>query len=215
MRVVIYTAVVLIVLAVAWTFHLNHELKDFEASLPEVPATPTEPQKTLSDTILGESHTETEAEVDNFLEDIQTESEITDYAHTQGSESSGHSESETDINQEIEVSGGTIPIEEASTTEAVGACGKVCEPLSVDFHSLSATERFQLWREDLTKRFGDIPEVDLFVEQKELAHRKQTIPDSEILKYVHATATLFPNEANKRHLQEMELRIASRRANAQ
>ena len=217
MRIVVYTAAALIVLAVAWTLYLNHGLKDFESSLSEVPAPPTEPQ---SDTTAIENHTEPETVGDDLLEhfaaehtDTQAGRKITDDAPTHDSETVRHSE--TDINQEIEASEETVTIneplkEETPITDTVGACGEVCEPSSVDFQSLSATERFQFWREGLIKRFGDIPEVHLFIEQMELSHRKQTIPEHEILKYVRATATLFPNEANKRHLQEVELRVASR-----
>lgn len=217
MRVVIYTAAALIVLAVAWTLYLTHGLKDFESGLSEVPVSTTEPQR---DTTAVESQTKVKTEGDDFLEDLarvptdtQAGREITDSAPTPDSETSRHLE--TDINEEIEVSEEMVAIDESlkaetPTTDTVGACGEICEPSSVDFHSLSATERFQFWREGLTKRFGDISEVHLFIEQMELTHRNQTIPEHEILKYVRATATLFPNEANKRHLQEMELRVASR-----
>ena len=92
----------------------------------------------------------------------------------------------------------------------VGACGENCEPSEVDFQELSEDARFAFLRKGLTKRFGDIPEVHLFVDYMERGHRNQPISQEEALRYVRATATLFPNAANKRHLQELELRVASK-----
>ena len=66
-------------------------------------------------------------------------------------------------------------------------------------------------RKGLIKRFGDIREVHLFIDYMKLGHNTQTFSEEEVLESVRAIATLFPNEANKRHLQELELRVASRR----
>ena len=95
----------------------------------------------------------------------------------------------------------------------VGACGEICEPSEsgVDILSLSKDEQREFFREGLIRRFGDIPEVHRFIHYMKLAHNHQTISEKDALENARAIATLFPSEANKRHLQEMELRVASNR----
>jgi hypothetical protein len=59
-----------------------------------------------------------------------------------------------------------------------------------------------------TKRFGDIPEVDLFIESVQHADNKTSVPIEKEIEFVRAIATLFPNASNLRHLRDMELRVS-------
>lgn len=87
----------------------------------------------------------------------------------------------------------------------LGACGEFCE--KVDFLNMTPRERLSLWRTGLIKQFGEIPEVDLYIDYMKLRHGTGSVSEEKALDYVRAVATLFPNEANLNHLREMELRV--------
>ena len=214
----------LIVLALAWTLYLNHGIKDFEASLSGNPTTSTTQSEAPQRTPTPEIEKEPEAEVDDLSEDLTTgdtdsfqeDSEITDALDIHALDTFG--DSVPDIDDETQTSEETLTLNElldAGTPIAttVGPCGEVCEPSvsSVDILSLSKEERREVFREGLIRRFGDTPEVDRFIHYMKLADTHQTISEEEALENAQAIATLFPNEANKRHFQELELRVASRR----
>ena len=212
MRVVVYTAGILIVLAVAWTFYLNHSIKKLESNLPEtIVMSETQQEKPVQKMPAIDSENPPETEVsdeglashdaltfeDSFLresEDINVTSSEVDIQVPNTAETVGHNE-------------------ETPTTETVvGPCGEVCESSGsgVDFHSLSKSEQLQFIRKGLVKRFGNVPEVDLFIDYMKLSHSKRSVGEKQALEYVRAVATLFPNEENKKHLRELEVRVASR-----
>jgi len=209
MRVVVYTAGILIVLAVAWSFYLKHSIKKFESNLSEtivmsetqqeMPAIDSEnpPETEVSDEGLA-SHDALAFE-DSFARESEDIKPIV-------------TSPEVDI--QVPNTAETVEHNEAPATETVvGPCGEVCEPSGsgVDFHSLSKSEQLQFIQKGLVKRFGNVPEVDLFIDYMKLSHNKRSVGEKQALEYVRAVATLFPNEANQKHLRELEVRVASRR----
>lgn len=217
MRIVIYTAGILVVLAVAWTLYLNLGLKDFEARLSQVPAVPTTPQETT----VSENDRQPETEVSSDVLEFDEAATIEDVYPKMESEEDQDSlviwtDSDTESSIDAETATLEAPLtlnEGAPVATVVGPCGEICEPSEsgVDVLSLSKDEQRDLFREGLIRRFGDIPEVHVFIHYMELAHKHQTISEKDALENARAIATLFPNKANKRHLQEMELRVASSR----
>lgn len=220
-RIVVYTAGVLVVLAVAWTLYLNHGLKDFEASLSQAPAAPTTQQETPQGTTATESDRQPETEVSDDVLESDEATTIEDVSPKMESEEDQDSIviwTDSDTESSVDAETGTLEkpltlIEEKPIATVVGACGENCEPSEsgVDLQSLSKNEQLEFMRKGLIKRFGDIREVHLFIDYMKLGHNTQTFSEEEVLESVRAIATLFPNEANKRHLQELELRVASRR----
>jgi hypothetical protein len=222
MRIVVYTAGVLIVLAAAWDFYLNDRIQQFEVSLSEVPATPTtqqELQQEVPDDVLNSDDPIKAEDFSAIAGDViwtDADAELSEmYSSSEAETIWTDADAELSVDAETGVSEETItPNEETPIVPVVGACGEVCEPSEsgVDILSLSKDEQREFFREGLIRRLGDTPEVHRFIHYMKLAHNNQTISEEEALENARVITTLFPNKANKRHLQELELRAASRRA---
>ncbi|MDE0426466.1 MAG: hypothetical protein OXN25_16565 [Candidatus Poribacteria bacterium] len=210
MRVVVYTAGILIVLAVAWTFYLNHSIKKFESNLSET-IVMSETQQEMPAIVDSKNPPETEVSD----EGLASHDALTfEDSFVRESEDIKPIVTSPEVDIQVPTTAETVGHnEETPTTETVvGPCGEVCEPSrsGVDFHSLSKSEQLQFMQKGLVKRFGDVPEVDLFIDYMKLSHNKRSVGEKQALEYVRAVATLFPNEANKKHLRELEVRVASR-----
>ncbi len=213
MKIVVYTAGILIVLAVAWTVYLNNSLKKFESNLSEtlvMSETQQEMPAQEMPAIESENPPATEVSGEGFASD---DSLTFEESFAIESEEIKPIVTSPDVDIQLPNTAEIVGHTEEIPTETVGPCGDVCESSGsgVDFHSLSKSEQLQFMKKGLVKRFGNVPEVDLFIDYMKLSHGKQSIGEKQALESVRAVATLFPNEANKKHLRELELRVASRR----
>ena len=213
MKIVVYTAGILIVLAVAWTVYLNNSLKKFESNLSEtlvMSETQQEMPAQEMPAIESENPPATEVSGEGFASD---DSLTFEESFAIESEEIKPIVTSPDVDIQLPNTAEIVGHTEEIPTETVGPCGDVWESSGsgVDFHSLSKSEQLQFMKKGLVKRFGNVPEVDLFIDYMKLSHGKQSIGEKQALESVRAVATLFPNEANKKHLRELELRVASRR----
>lgn len=203
MRVILSALGIFIVAAVVWSLWIRYDTQKFLENPPELPANSANEKVAINDSVsteVAEVYESEKVEADDSPADIQT-IDI-------------KSQEEEKIQDDLEIDNAELQEDvafvpsnellEEEEPEDVGPCGEVCGTPTTNIRSLSEKERIELTHQNLVKRFGDIPEVHLFTEQRHLSLEGKTIPQSEILEYVRAVATLFPNEANKRHLKELE-----------
>ena len=75
---------------------------------------------------------------------------------------------------------------------------KVGEMLETDDPEVFA----KLFREQLIKQFGDVPEIDIIVKVEKKAKAGKGVPLDEFVDYAHAMFKLFPSEQTLRQLQK-------------
>lgn len=72
-----------------------------------------------------------------------------------------------------------------------------------EMHETDDPEVFaKLFREQLLKQFGDVPEVDIIVKVEKKAKAGEGVPLDEFVDYAHAMFRLFPSEQTLRQLQK-------------
>jgi hypothetical protein len=73
-----------------------------------------------------------------------------------------------------------------------------------ELHETDDPEVFaKLFREQLIKQFGDVPEIDIIVKVEKKAKAGKGVPLDEFVAYAHAMFKLFPSEQTLRQLQEV------------
>ena len=72
-----------------------------------------------------------------------------------------------------------------------------------EMHETDDPEVFaKLFREQLIKQFGDVPEIDIIVKVEKKAKAGKGVPLDEFVAYAHAMFKLFPSEQTLRQLQK-------------
>jgi hypothetical protein len=73
-----------------------------------------------------------------------------------------------------------------------------------EMHETDDPEVFaKLYREQLIKQFGDVPEIDILVEVEKKWKAGKGVPREEYIDYAHAMFQLFPSEETLRELQRV------------
>lgn len=80
------------------------------------------------------------------------------------------------------------------TPRKVGALEEIDDP----------EEYAKIFREDLIKQFGDVPEIDIIVEVEKKWKAGKGVPMDEYVDYAHAIFLLFPNKTTLRQFQEAQ-----------
>lgn len=216
MRTIFYVAIGLIILCAIWLIYLHYDVRNFEKNIAQTSIPVVEKHKPVVDNSPAEDDGAIETDIDNNFEDsinLDTEAPdnetVTEYLDIHNSVVDKLLNTDTDIEFSVDSFMLDENYDEPHTeTRVKGACGEYCE--KVDFENLTSDERLELWRNGLVKKFGNIPQVDLFIDYMGLSHGSGSVSQEQALEHVRAVATLFPNEANLKHLQEMELRVKSR-----
>ena len=73
-----------------------------------------------------------------------------------------------------------------------------------EMHETNDPEVFaKLYREQLIKQFGDVPEIDILVEVEKKWKAGKSVPRKEYVAYAHAMFQLFPSEETLLELQRV------------
>ncbi len=204
-------------LVLAWMFALKYDTQRFLMSLPEVPPeiadatnTAEEPKPAPTDTdadvvpSVSPGALQTPAATEDLQEMLTEDSLILPQT---AAESTGIDEIPRDDEVEIKASASDGDAEPSPAFE------KLCENCSAsrqDWRSLSADELHEYRRQDLIKRFGDIREVHIFMDTGRRMQRSSVSLETA-LEYVEAVATLFPDPANDKIVEELRAVEATQR----
>lgn len=198
MKKVIFTCILLFVLGTAWLLYLEHETERFVENLPKPPSVDTQP-----DTAEIQQHGEDEA----YL----SEERPFDETPLVGKEPSVVTETPTI--EEIEpVFVEALPEEPAVTkhiddTDAflaeqtpeevippVHVHGEHCQTRPARYwNGMPEAELYEKLKGDLIARFGDIPEVHIYLRHT-LNRNPTPITVEEAVEYFQAVATLYPHQ---------------------
>ena len=198
MKKVIFTCILLFVLGTVWLLYLEHETERFVANLPKPPSVDTQPDTT---------------EIQQPGEDEEYLSEELPFDETPlvGKEPSVITETPTI--EEIEtVFVEALPEEPAVTkhiddTDAflaeqtpeevippVHVHGEHCQTRPARYwNGMPEAELYEKLKGDLIARFGDIPEVHIYLRHT-LNRNPTPITVEEAVEYFQAVATLYPHQ---------------------
>ena len=200
MKKFIFTGILLLVLGGAWLLYVAYETKRFVDNLPEPPSADTQPA-TVEVQRLGEPGAPL-AEETPPAETSASEEEPPAFTKTQIA-------AEADLEPTAEVSfevlsdglTSTKHAEDTSSEEAELTPEEVsrrcmftehCQPGAARYYEgMPKAELYEKMRHDLLARFGDIPEVHIY-----LRHMRDPGPHpvEKILEYHEAVATLYPHQ---------------------
>ncbi len=201
MKKFIFTCILLLVLGGAWLVYVAYETKRFVDNLPEPPSADTQ-SATVEVQRLGEPGVPL-AEETPPAETSALEEEPPAVTKTQIA-------AEADLERTAEVSFEVLPdgltstkhAEDTSSEEAELTPEEVTPPVHVHgehcqsgaaryYEGMPEAERYEKMRHDLLARFGDIPEVHIY-----LRHMRDPGPHpvEKIIEYHEAVATLYPHQ---------------------
>ena len=198
MKKVIFTCILLFVLGTAWLLYLEHETERFVENLPKPPSVDTQPDT---------------AEIQQLGEDEAYLSEELPFDETPmvGKEPSVITETPT-IDEIETVFVEALPTEPAVTkhiddTDAflaeqtpeevippVHVHGEHCQTRPARYwNGMPEAELYEKLKGDLLARFGDIPEVHIYLRHT-LNRNPTPITVEEAVEYFQAVATLYPHQ---------------------
>ena len=217
MKKVIFTAITLIVLGTAWTLYLKRETERFVDSLPEVPATVTQPQNITDIPITDENSVASQSTrvMSDALEDSNEEQAATGSAEDKEKGKNGtlgfmDFADEPSERDPIAERSPQHDKEERSEEEPIGLM------------KLSRAEIVENNRKHLIEIHGDIPEVHTYLkyfpfealqETENQGTYSVTMSLEEHLEYQKALAVLFPNASNVKNYQQTLERYGKFRGN--
>lgn len=198
MKKVIFTCILLFVLGTAWLLYLEHETERFVENLPKPPSVDTQPDT---------------AEIQQPGEDEEYLSEGLPFDETPMVRKEPSVVTETPTIEEIEpVFVEALPKEPAVTkhiddTDAflaeqtpeevippVHVHGEHCQTKPARYwNGMPEAELYEKLKGDLIARFGDIPEVHIYLRHT-LNRNPTPITVEEAVKYFQAVATLYPHQ---------------------
>lgn len=198
MKKVIFTCILLFVLGTAWLLYLEHETERFVENLPKPPSVDTQPNT---------------AEIQQPGEDEAYLSEELPFDETPLVGKEPSVVTETPTIEEIEtVFVEALPEEPAVTkhiddTDAflaeqtpeevippVHVHGEHCQTRSARYwNGMPEAELYEKLKGDLIARFGDIPEVHIYLRHT-LNRNPTPITVEEAVEYFQAVATLYPHQ---------------------
>ena len=198
MKKVIFTCILLFVLGTAWLLYLEHETERFVENLPKPPSVDTQPDT---------------AEIQQPGEDEEYLSEELPFDETPLVGKEPSVVTETPTIEEIEpVFVEALPKEPAVTkhiddTDAflaeqtpeevippVHVHGEHCQTRPARYwNGMPEAELYEKLKGDLIARFGDIPEVHIYLRHT-LNRNPTPITVEEAVKYFQAVATLYPHQ---------------------
>lgn len=201
MKKFIFTGILLLVLGGAWLLYVAYETKRFVDNLPEPPSADTQPAT---------------VEVQRLGEPGAPLAEETPPAETSASEEEPPAVTETQIAAEADLepaAEGSLEVlpdgltstkhaEDTSSEAAALTAEEVTPPVHVHgehcqtrparyWDGMPEAELYEKMRHDLLARFGDIPEVHIY-----LRHMRDPGPHpvAKIIEYHEAVATLYPHQ---------------------
>ena len=198
MKKVIFTCILLFVLGTAWLLYLEHETERFVENLPKPPSVDTQPDT---------------AEIQQLGEDEAYLSEELPFDETPLVGKEPSVVTETPTIEEIEtVFVEALPEEPAVTkhiddTDAflaeqtpeevippVHVHGEHCQTRPARYwNGMPEAELYEKLKGDLIARFGDIPEVHIYLRHT-LNRNPTPITVEEAVEYFQAVATLYPHQ---------------------
>ena len=198
MKKVIFTCILLFVLGTAWLLYLEHETERFVENLPKPPSVDTQPDT---------------AEIQQPGEDEEYLSEELPFDETPMVGKEPSVITETPTIEEIEtVFVEALPEEPAVTkhiddTDAflaeqtpeevippVHVHGEHCQTRPARYwNGMPEAELYEKLKGDLIARFGDIPEVHIYLRHT-LNRNPTPITVEEAVEYFQAVATLYPHQ---------------------
>ena len=198
MKKVIFTCILLFVLGTAWLLYLEHETERFVENLPKPPSVDTQPDT---------------AEIQQPGEDEEYLSEELPFDETPMVGKEPSVVTETPTIEEIEtVFVEALPEEPAVTkhiddTDAflaeqtpeevippVHVHGEHCQTRPARYwNGMPEAELYEKLKGDLIARFGDIPEVHIYLRHT-LNRNPTPITVEEAVEYFQAVATLYPHQ---------------------
>ena len=198
MKKVIFTCILLFVLGTAWLLYLEHETERFVENLPKPPSVDTQPDT---------------AEIQQPGEDEEYLSEELPFDETPLVGKEPSVVTETPTIEEIEtVFVEALPEEPAVTkhiddTDAflaeqtpeevippVHVHGEHCQTRPARYwNGMPEAELYEKLKGDLIARFGDIPEVHIYLRHT-LNRNPTPITVEEAVEYFQAVATLYPHQ---------------------
>jgi len=195
MKNVIFVAILLIVLGTAWTLYLEYDKKRFIDSLPQPPATVTQPVSTADAPATSTSIVTTAAEPappETVVEDTLTESEQAHpHPHTDSlepTEEAGRFDDDMFSDSEIPSDLVDLPLPQTK------------EPRR-HWKELSKEELYERRKQALIRKHGDIPEVEIYLKQR--MYPKPYLTMEEFNEQARAMLILFPSENNRRKLEPL------------
>lgn len=198
MKKVIFTCILLFVLGTAWLLYLEHETERFVENLPKPPSVDTQPDT---------------AEIQQPGEDEAYLSEELPFDETPlvGKEPSVVTETPTIVEIETvfvealpEEPAVTKHIDDTDAFLAEQAPEEVIPPVHVHgehcqtrparyWNGMPEAELYEKLKADLIARFGDIPEVHIYLRHT-LNRNPTPITVEEAVEYFQAVATLYPHQ---------------------
>ncbi len=219
MKKVVFTILAAALFVLAWTFYIKYDTHRFLANLSEVP--PHQESVAISDaTLIAEAPKPTRKAANASPVSprvVQTPASTDDLKEMSAgaapvlplrvSKSTGIDE--TSRSKDVEKEAAVSSVDSGMPPGFKKLC-ESCSASRQNWRSLSKDQLHEYRRQDLIKRFGDIPEVHIFMDTGKRMQEGSVSPETA-LEFAEAVATLFPNPANEIPVKELRELLAKQR----